>query len=63
MINRDKSINKYFLKIKKIVYFLVTVGSPIYGGYHINVILDSLSNDFEDFIISIMVRLVSYIYC
>ena len=54
------STSEYHLTIKRLVYSLAIVGSPLLVDEHIEVILDELSEDYATFIIVVLSRVTPF---
>jgi len=54
MAKKDHSISTYILDIKKIVYSLAAIGSPLSDADHVEAILDCLPDDYDGFVTSIL---------
>jgi len=57
---KDQNITTYLLDIKNLVDLLAVIGSPITQEEHIEVILDGLFEDYDNFITSVTSRLDPY---
>jgi len=58
----DRFVVVYLLDIKKHVYSLVDISSPMSNDDHFEAILDGLSEEFDSFVTSILSRL-DPLYC
>jgi len=50
----------YILDIKKLVDSLAAIGSPLSNADHIEAILDGLPDDYNGFVMSILLRIEPY---
>jgi len=57
---QDRSVSAYLLEIKTTVDFLASIGAPVSIEDQIEAILDSLSEDYDPFVASIMSRSEPY---